>query len=180
MYRTIILLRLGCLLFGGAMGALLPGHILRRFPPGMKSGGTKMLQLMFDVTKTVVSCAAAVWLVPLPVYTVILYTGAGVTATCAGALPEEKWQPLPILCTWLILYLPVTGALACLGGMLLVVAMDAPGMSGLAVLVVAAPMALLQFGTEGCLVLISAAAFLASRQIFWVWVSRQKTHSHPG
>lgn len=180
MYRTIILLRLGCLLFGGIAGVLLSDQVLQRFSLQTSPGGKKMLNLMFDVAKTVVCCAAAVWMVPLPVYTVILYTGLGITVTCTETQPGMTWKQLPIICTWLILYLPVTGTLACLGGMLLVLAADTPGLSCLAVLVVAAPMALLQFGAEGGLALLSAAAFLGARQVFVRWALDQKMRSHPG
>ena len=179
MERTQVWLRLVCFGFGMVVGILLPDKAGRRFFPHPDAPGAQLVRLMLGVTKTVVGCAVAVVAAPLPVAVSILYTGLGVYAAQTAMQPRPERQTLPIICTWLILFLPFTGALACLGGGLLVLAADVPGLAGLAILVLAAPMALLQFGAEGCLVLLGAAALLCARQMM-----PQRTRSgvsrHPG
>lgn len=172
MERTLIWLRLGCLLFGGMAGLLLKDKAMQRFFPQPRATGARLLRLMIGVAKTVVCCAAAVVVSPLPVSVSILYAGLGVLAAHIITHPHPGEQTLPIICTWMILFLPFTGALACLGGALLVLAADVPGAAGVAILVLGAPMALLQFGPEGGLVLLGIAALLCTRQMI-EWKAQQ-------
>lgn len=166
MESAAILMRLGCLVFGTAAGLLLPGprrddHVRK----GASEQANGLLHLTWQVGRTVLCCAAAALFVPLPVMTVFLYTGLGLFLVPLGAaFPEQK--SLPVVYAWLILYLPVTGALASLGGTLMVLAAEVPYMAALAVLVLAAPMALLQYGLEGGIVLLGTAALLCVRQVY--------------
>lgn len=178
MDRTLVLLRLGCLVFGALVGILLPDKAIRQFFPQPKARGAQFMRLMIGVSKTVVCCAAAAVATPAPVSFSILYAGLGLLAAHILLQPQPAEQALPVICTWLILFLPFTGALACLGGGLLVLAADVPGVAGLAILVLGAPMALLQFGAEGGLVLLGAAALLCTRQVL-EWRGH-RSGLHPG
>lgn len=172
MDRTLIWLRLGCLLFGGMAGLLWKDKAMQRFFPQPRANGARLLRLMIGVAKTVVCCAAAVVVSPLPVSVSILYAGLGVLVLHIITQPNPGEQTLPIICTWMILFLPFTGALACLGGALLVLAADVTGAAGVAILILGAPMALLQFGPEGGLVLLGVAVLLCARQMI-EWKAQQ-------
>lgn len=164
----LVAARLGCLLFGVAVGAILSGPVCLRLCGSLAPGGAKLMQGMLSLSKTVVACAVSAVVAPLPVDISILYTGFGVL--WAGRIPVVKEKLLlAVLCPWLILYLPITGALACVGGALLVLAADVAAMAGLAMVVLAAPMALLQFGGEGGGVLLLAAAVLCPEQVTAAW-----------
>lgn len=165
MDRTLVLLRLGCLVFGALAGILLPDKAIRQFFPKPKEVGAQLMRLMISIAKTVVCCAVAVVTTPAPASISILYAGLGLLAAHILLQHRPAELVLPVICTWLILFLPFTGVLACLGGGLLVLAADVPGVAGLAILVLGAPMALLQFGAEGGLVLLGAAALLCTRQV---------------
>lgn len=169
-----VMARVACLLFGAAVGMILPGKRCRELCRPFTPSAGELLMLMLGVSKTVVTCAAAAVTAPMSVQVSILYTGMGVLgADCLTRKSgQETW--LPIICPWLILYLPVTGALACLGGGLLVLSADVPCMAGLAMVVLAAPMALLQFGAEGGLVLLLAAAILCAEQMVLTLQGRRK------
>lgn len=179
MERPLILLRLGCFLFGTAMGMLMPDKIPHRFHDHTKPKGVELLYLILPMTKMAVCCAVVVTATPLPASSSILYAGAGLVVSRVGKQPYTVRRALPLICSWLILYLPFTGALACLGGVMLAFAADAPGLSALAVLVFAAPMALLQFGAEGCLVLLGTALFLCLQQMISVYAAVHHIRSHP-
>lgn len=165
MIQTQVILRLGYFLFGVTVqGFLLTREKASLFRTG--TGSSRLMCLLLGVSKTVVCCAAAALTVWLPADIAILYTGLGL----AAAVREKARlaEMLPVICTWLILYLPITGTLACLGGGLLVLAADVPEMAALAMLVLAAPMALLQFGPEGALVLLGAAVLLGAGQFRFI------------
>lgn len=178
MDRTMIWLRLGCLLFGTLAGLLLQDKAIQRFFPQPRAAGARLLRLMIGVAKTVVCSAAAAVVSPLPVSVSILYAGLGVLVSHIISQPDPWEQTQPIICTWIILFLPFTGVLACLGGALLVLAADAPETAGLAILVLGAPMALLQFGPESGLILLGVAALLCTRQVI-EW-KRHHTDLYPG
>lgn len=169
-----VVMRLACLLFGAAVGMILPEKRCRELCRPFTPSAGELMTLVLGVSKTVVTCAAAAVAALLPVQVSILYTGMGLLcADClAGKSEQETW--LPIICPWLILYLPFTGALACLGGGLLVLSAGVPCMAGLSMVVLAAPMALLQFGAEGGLVLLLAAAILCAEQVAVVLQDRKK------
>lgn len=168
MESLLVAARLGCLLFGVAVGLVVSQPVRVRLCDGLSPGSAKLMRGMLSLSKTVVACAISAVVAPLPVDISILYTGLGVV--WAGLIPAEKEKMLlAILCPWLILYLPITGVLACVGGGLLVLAADVSAMAGLAMVVLAAPMALLQFGGEGGAVLLLTAAVLCPEQIAAAW-----------
>lgn len=169
-----VVMRLACLLFGAAVGMILPEKRCRELCRPFTPSVGELMTLALGVSKTVVTCAAAAVAAPMPVQVSILYTGMGLLgADCLTRKSgQETW--LPIICPWLILYLPFTGVLACLGGGLLVLSAGVPCMAGLAMVVLAAPMALLQFEAEGGLVLLLAAAILCAEQVAVVLQDRKK------
>lgn len=171
MFHTMVLLRLGCFAFGFMGQLLLPKRLDASVfgAPGPVS--RQLLHIVFHMSKVTACCAIAALVVPLPVPTSVLYTGGGIGAACMAHQEKRAEEWLVFVCTWIILYLPVTGALACLGGGMLVLAADVPEMAGLAVLVLAAPMAFLQFGPEGALVLLGSAALLGTRRVRLWWCS---------
>lgn len=175
------LVRLACALFGAAVGLILSDWGCFRLCRPFAAGGARLLKILLGVSQTTVACAAAVLAAPLPVPTSILYAGLGVLG--AHSFAGQKTQPsylLPIICPWLILYLPFTGVLACLGGSLLVLAADVPALAGLAMLVLAAPMALLQFGAEGGLVLLAGAVLLCPKELSAAWHEGREGRAYPG
>lgn len=166
--ERVVVARMGCLLFGTAVGMILSEQVCVRLCSSLSPGLAKLMRGMLALSKTVVACAVAAVASPLTADISILYTGLGVL--WAGKLPSAKEKMfLAVLCPWLILYLPITGALACVGGGLLVLAADVPAMAGLVMVVLAAPMALLQFGGEGAAILLLAAAILCPEQITSAW-----------
>lgn len=170
---AMVWLRFGCLAFGATMGALFPRYL----PLPLRQAAVKTAawtDILLGICKVVVSCAVALTVVPLPVSLTFLYTGTGLLAATAVIEPEHWHHQLPVVCTWMVLYLPFTGVLASLGGVLLVLSAGVPGMSVLAVLVFAAPMALLQFGAEGGLLLLAIAAALCAWQIGYHRLGRKK------
>lgn len=178
MERAVILLRLCCFGVGTAVEILLSDTAVRRLVPHPQTARAQLMRLMIGITKTVVCCAAVAVAVPLPVSVSILYAGFGMLAAHSLAKPVVEVQPLPVICSWVIVFLPFTGVLACLGGGLLVLAADVPQLAGLAILILGAPMALLQVGTEGGLILLASAALVCARTIA-EW-SNHRTGLHPG
>ena len=172
--------RLACLLFGAAVGLLLSDRVCLRLCRPFAAGGARLLQIMLGVSQTVGACAAAVLAAPLPVPVSILYTGLGVLGTRSLAPSPVPGARLAVICSWLILYLPFTGMLACLGGGLLVLAADAPAVAGLAMVVLAAPMALLQFGAEGSLALLAGAALLCPGELSAAYHAVREGEAYPG
>ena len=165
MERSTILLRLGCLAFGALFGVLLSDRNIKGFLCQRETGLGKLVHLMLGVTKMVVCCAAAAVIAKaLPASLSILYAGLGLLMAHIVLEPGKAEGSLPLICIWLVLYLPFTGMLACLGGSLLVLAAGESTVAGLAILVLGAPMALLQFGPEGGLVLLGAAISLCLKQ----------------
>ena len=158
--------RLACLAFGIGVGLILSERVCSRLCSAFAPGEAMLMKFMLGTGKTVVACAAAAVTAPLPASVAILYTGLGILAAHSFEGKPKQGTVLAVVCPWVILYLPFTGALACLGGGLLVLAADVPAVAGLAMTVLAAPMALLQFGPEGGLVLLAAAGLVCPGQIF--------------
>ena len=132
--------RLGCLGLG-----LAAGWLAARAPLRCKAAG-----LAADAAAAAAACMAAQALLPTPARTAMLYAGLGALWGQGAARPCPR-TGAAAACAWLVLYLPFTGALACLGGGALALAAGFPALGAVAVPVAAAPMALLQFGPEGAL-----------------------------
>ena len=133
--------RLGCLGLG-----LAAGWLAARAPLRCKAAG-----LAADAAAAAAACMAAQALLPTPARTAMLYAGLGALWGQGAARPCPR-TGAAAACAWLVLYLPFTGALACLGGGALALAAGFP------------PMALLQFGPEGALGVLGAAALLGWRE----------------
>ena len=145
--------RLGCLGLG-----LAAGWLAARAPLRCKAAG-----LAADAAAAAAACMAAQALLPTPARTAMLYAGLGALWGQGAARPCPR-TGAAAACAWLVLYLPFTGALACLGGGALTLAAGFPALGAVAVPVAAAPMALLQFGPEGALGVLGAAALLGWRE----------------
>ena len=132
-----ITLRILCLLVGYLLGSFLTAECIARLLTGrsardLGSGNPGMANIMAtlgkgpgfavlagDVAKTVLACGLC-WLLAGPVlgHTALLYAGAGAISGHNCSLWHKGWggKGVAVTCTWLILYLPVTGALCCLAG----------------------------------------------------------------
>lgn len=88
----------------------------------------------------------------------ILYTGLGAVLG-QGMLLRQKGEAAVcgLVCVWVVLYLPFTGVLACLGAACLALAIGHPALGLVAAPVFAAPIALLQFGAPGALAMLAGA-----------------------
>ena len=130
-----ITLRILCLLVGYLLGSFLTAECIARRLTGrsardLGSGNPGMANIMAtlgkgpgfavlagDVAKTVLACGLC-WLLAGPVlgHTALLYAGAGAISGHNYSLWNKGWggKGVAVTCAWLILYLPVTGALCSL------------------------------------------------------------------
>lgn len=116
-----------------------------------------------DILTTVLACWFCYRLAaPELEHTAVLYGGLGVIAghTWPVWLRHGGGRATVMVCTWLILYLPVTGLLCCLAGA--IVAVGAGSTWGaLLIPCLAVPVAWLQFGPQsGCAVLFIAGVLI--------------------
>ena len=118
-----------------------------------------------DVAKTVLACGLC-WLLAGPVlgHTALLYAGAGAISGHNCSLWHKGWggKGVAVTCTWLILYLPVTGALCCLAGGLAVLGLGYLPLGAVLIPTLAVPIAWVQYGPESGIILLLAAAMM-----FW-------------
>ena len=178
-----ILLRILCLAAGILFGSFLTAeYVARRLTgqsaralgsgnPGMANimatlgKGPGFLVLAGDVLKTVLACWFCYQLaVPELGRTAVLYAGA-------GAILGHNYSPwykghggkgVAVTCAWLILYLPVTGALCCLAGGAAVLATGYLPLGAVIIPLLAVPVAWMQYGAESGAVVLCAAAMM-----FW-------------
>ena len=106
------------------------------------------------------------WLLAGPVlgHTALLYAGAGAISGHNYSLWHKGWggKGVAVTCTWLILYLPVTGALCCLAGGLAVLGLGYLPLGAVLIPTLAVPIAWVQYGPESGIILLLAAAMM-----FW-------------
>ena len=118
-----------------------------------------------DVAKTVLACGLC-WLLAGPVlgHTALLYAGAGAISGHNYSLWHKGWggKGVAVTCTWLILYLSVTGALCCLAGGLAVLGLGYLPLGAVLIPTLAVPIAWVQYGPESGIILLLAAAMM-----FW-------------
>lgn len=178
-----ILLRILCLLAGYLFGGFLTAEVVARCltgqsaralgsgNPGMANimatlgKGPGFLVLAGDVLKTVLACWFCYQLAaPELGRTAVLYAGA-------GAILGHNYSPwykghggkgVAVTCAWLILYLPVTGALCCLAGGAAVLATGYLPLGAVVIPLLAVPVTWLQYGAESGAVVLCAAAMM-----FW-------------
>lgn len=125
-----------------------------------------------DVAKTVL----AVWFcvryaAPELGRTAVLYAGL-------GAILGHNWsvwhgfhggKGVAVTCTWLILYLPVTGILCCLAGGAAVLLWGYLPVGAVLIPLLAVPLAGMQYGTEAGVGTALAAAIMFSRHAKGLW-----------
>lgn len=125
-----------------------------------------------DVAKTVL----AVWFcvryaAPELGRTAVLYAGL-------GAILGHNWsvwhgfhggKGVAVTCTWLILYLPVTGLLCCLAGGAAVLLWGYLPVGAVLIPLLAIPLAGMQYGTEAGVGTALAAAIMLSRHVKGLW-----------
>lgn len=125
-----------------------------------------------DVAKTVL----AVWFcvryaAPELGRTAVLYAGL-------GAILGHNWsvwhgfhggKGVAVTCTWLILYLPVTGLLCCLAGGAAVLLWGYLPVGAVLIPLLAVPLAGMQYGTEAGVGTALAAAIMLSRHAKGLW-----------
>ena len=178
-----ITLRILCLLVGYLLGSFLTAECIARRLTGrsardLGSGNPGMANIMAtlgkgpgfavlagDVAKTVLACGLC-WLLAAPVlgHTALLYAGAGTIFGHNYSLWHKGWggKGVAVTCTWLILYLPVTGALCCLAGGLAVLGLGYLPLGAVLIPTLAVPIAWVQYGPESGIILLLAAAMM-----FW-------------
>ena len=177
-------LRILCLLAGYLPGSFLTAEFIARRLTGksardLGSGNPGMANIMAtlgkgpgfavlagDVLKTVLACALC-WGVAGPAlgHTALLYAGAGATLGHNYSLWHKGWggKGVAVTCTWLILYLPVTGALCCLAGGLAVLGLGYLPLGAVLIPALAVPVAWVQYGTESGILLLLATAMMLWR-----------------
>lgn len=173
-----------CLLVGYGFGCLLTAELVARVAagksprqigtgnPGMANlflnvgKGAGMAVLAGDVLKTVAACAVCYYAAaPRLGRAAILYGGMGAVlghnfpfwSRCKGG------KGVAVTCAWLILYLPVTGALCCLAGGALVLWSGFLPLGAVAIPFLAVPVAFAQLGAEAALGTLAAALLMLNR-----------------
>ena len=171
-----------CLLAGYLFGGFLTAEVVARCTagvsardigtgnPGMANIATHLgkkaglLVLAGDVIKTAAACWFCHQLAPELGLTALLYGGL-------GAVLGHNWpiwykgrggKGVAVTCTWLILYLSVTGALCCLAGGLAVLGLGYLPLGAVLIPTLAVPIAWVQYGPESGIILLLAAAMM-----FW-------------
>lgn len=125
-----------------------------------------------DILKMVFACWFCHQLAaPELAHAAILYAGLG---TMLGHLwplwiRRSGAGVTTILCTWILLYLPVTGLLCVLAGMIIMVGTDSLAWGTIGIAVLAVPVGWLQFGAQSGLIL-SVAVLLC------LWQNRKGLH----
>ena len=177
-----VFLRLLCLAAGYLFGCFLTAEVVARCTAGesarqIGSGNPGMANIMThlgkragllvlagDVLKTAAACWFCWQLAPELRLTALLYGGF-------GAVLGHNWpfwnhghggKGVAVTCTWLILYLPVTGALCCLAGGLAVLGLGYLPLGAVLIPTLAVPIAWVQYGPESGIILLLAAAMM-----FW-------------
>lgn len=178
------LLKALCLLAGYAFGSFLTAEVVARCLAGVGvseigSGQPSAANIarclgrpaglavtVGDVLKTVLACWFCYKLAaPELEHTAVLYGGLGAVLGHSWPLwyRARGGQGATVACTWIALYLPVTGALCCLAG--LVVATGTGRRSWGAVLVpaLAIPVAWVQFGIQSGMAMLAVTVLLIGK-----------------
>lgn len=176
--------RLICLLVGYLLGSLLTAEVVAKLftgksareigtgNPGMANilanvgPGAGFAVLAGDALKTAVACLACYYAtVPQIGRAGMLYAGLG--AILGHNFPVwnrgRGGKGVAVTCVWLLLYLPLTGALCCLAGGALVLWLGYLPLGAVVIPLVAVPVAWLQFGAESGIAVLTAAVLMFSR-----------------
>ena len=178
-----VILRLICLGVGYGFGNFLTAEVVARIVEGKSARkiGTGnpgvaniaaqlgvpagLAVLAGDILKTAAACLICGNAVPRLEHLAVLYAGFGVVLGHDFPLWGRGWggKGVAVTCTWLILYLPVTGVLCCLAGGALTLGLGYLPLGAVAIALAAVPMAWLQYGTESGLLMGAAALVMVSR-----------------
>ena len=167
-----------CLLAGYLFGNFLAAEVVARClaGAGIKQLGLECLTaaniqktlgkpavlaiLAGDILKTVFACWFCHQLAaPELTHAAILYAGLGT------GVPA-------VLCTWILFYLPVTGLLCVLAGMVVLLGTDSPAWATVGIAVLAVPVGWLQFGTQSGVILFVTV-------LLCLWQNRNELHRVP-
>lgn len=132
-----------------------------------------------DILKTVLACWFCYRLAaPELGRTALLYGGFGATLGHIWPLrPRGRGGPATaVVCTWVFLYLPVTGVLCCLAGGVVALGTHCAPWGAVAVPALAAPLGWLQFGASAG-VLMGLGTLLLIMQRWELLVKRQERDS---
>lgn len=185
-----IVLRGVCLAIGYGFGNFLTAELVARTVtgrsardigtgnPGMAnmmthvSRGAGAVVLLGDAVKTVAACWAC-WLTASPRLgqAALLYGGLGAVLGHNFPLWGRGWggKGVTVTCVWLILCLPITGAMCCLAGAALVLYLGYLPLGAVVIPALAVPTAWVQFGTENGMVMLAATALMLSRHYRGLW-----------
>lgn len=187
-----------CLLAGYLFGSFLTAEVAARCIAGksafaLGTGNPGMANIMAqlgkpagfavlagDAAKTVLACLLCVRLAaPELGRAAVLYAGL-------GAVLGHNWplwhkfrggKGVAVTCTWLILYLPVTGALCCLAGGIVVLLTGYLPLGAVVIPLLAVPLAWVQFGTEAGVAVALAAGIMFTRH--WRGLQRIRQGTEP-
>ena len=169
------MMRILCLLAGVLFGS--SGYWARGLVHHIPAGGENRLPhranntsraapLVTDTLKTALACGLCYgFLAPELKEEAILYAGAGVVL---GHLVAE-WKKgtaarlAAVVCTWIVLYLPITGVVCTLAGLTVALGTGRSHWGMALVPALAIPVAWLQFGWQSSLFMLAAFLLLAVR-----------------
>ena len=187
-----------CLLAGYLLGGFLTAEAVARSLTGksaraLGTGNPGMANITAQLGKAagfavlagdVAKTALAVWFcvryaAPELGRTAVLYAGL-------GAILGHNWsvwhgfhggKGVAVTCTWLILYLPVTGLLCCLAGGIAVLLTGYLPLGAVLIAALAVPIAWVQYGTESGVVMAVSALIMLSRH--WPGLQRIRRGEEP-
>lgn len=192
-----LFLRVLCLGAGYLFGCFLTAEIVARCTagcsareigtgnPGMANILTHLgkpagfLVLAGDVLKTAAACWFCWQAAPELGHTALLYGGL-------GAVLGHNWpfwnkfcggKGVAVSCTWLILYLPITGALCCLAGGGAVLLSGYLPLGAVLIAALAVPVAWLQYGGESAFIMAVSASIMLTRH--WTGLQRMRRGEEP-
>ena len=170
-----------CLLLGYALGSVMTAELAARIAAGKsireigngnpgfanvllhlgKPAGTAVLA--GDVLKTAMACWLCTALFPSLKGIAILYAGLGAVLGHDFPPRGQGGKGVTVTCTWLTLCLPVSGALCCLAGGALTLALGYLPVGAVFIAVTAVPLGWVQYGREHVAVLLVSALVMLSR-----------------
>ena len=132
-----------------------------------------------DVLKTAAACWFCWQAAPELGHTALLYGGL-------GAVLGHNWpfwnkfrggKGVAVSCTWLILYLPITGALCCLAGGGAVLLSGYLPLGAVLIAALAVPVAWLQYGGESAFIMAVSVSIMLTRH--WAGLQRMRRGEEP-
>ena len=170
-----------CLLLGYVLGSVMTAEPVARITAGKsireigngnpgfanvllhlgKPAGAAVL--LGDVVKTAAACWLCAVLFPSLKGIAILYAGLGAVLGHDFPPLARGGKGVTVTCTWLVLCLPVSGALCCLAGGALTLAVGYLPVGAVFIAAAAVPLGWVQYGREHAAVLLVSALVMLSR-----------------